>query len=128
MLLLCDVPGLGEDDGEVFQGYVQSRVITVEGPDMLGFFREGSLVAKASSGTSIEATALGDFGLTSSQGTVTLTPSGTEDYVVRKFEGLQLADIVYLQVKIGDPTTPTAPVACWSLESFYTPGQPEGEA
>lgn len=79
--------------------------------------KEGSIMAKAAAGATLNATVIADFGRFSKPVTgISLTPTSTETRVVRKLDNLSLAEIRALQVEFVDPATPGTQ---WQLEQLF---------
>ncbi len=65
--------------------------------------RAGSLMATASSGTTVYTTLIRDYGVeTGTPIAVSLTPAGTETTVIRPMDNLALSDLLAVQVELGD--------------------------
>lgn len=113
------------DDGETYQAYVLTGARSLSGQtDKLGHVKNPSmLVAKPSSGVTIQATVRRDYGLEALTSTLLLTAAGTENRVLRKFEGMTGADIGRLAVKLGDAA---AIDNGWSLDYVIIPVSGDG--
>jgi hypothetical protein len=113
------------DDDTEFQGYIFSRALVV-GKDIskLGHYGEPVLQAKARVSTSLTVSYNREFGKEVRPHTVSIAPAAAEYRIVRKVEGLELADIGVLQVKVGDAS---AVDSAWVLERLDVPEDVDGD-
>jgi hypothetical protein len=83
---------------------------------------EPYLQALVSSGVTITASLGRNFGdETARTGTVLLTAAGSETRLIKKFEGLELADAQTVQITLGDSA---AANNGWTLDEFIAPVEP----
>lgn len=79
--------------------------------------KEGSIMAKATVGATIDAAVIADFGRFSKPvAGISLAPVASETRVVRKLDNLSLAECRAFQIEIEDPA---APGAQWQLEQLF---------
>src|SRR5688572_2787501 len=115
-----------DDDGTTFQAYVKSRAIPLAGSmSKLSHVSEPIIEAKAATGVTLTVTIGRDLDKETRSGTVLLTAVAPESYrVIRKVEGLDLAEIDVVQFQIGD----AAPVSnSWALERIDIPIAEDGD-
>ena len=121
-----DQDNVGKDDTTAFAAYVQSRTFKPSGtPAKLSTIRESYVVAGASTGVSIILYGDRNFQIDWSYSQVNLTPVGSEQRVIRKFDRLQISDLQHLDLWIGDLE---AVDSYWSIELVHAIIEPGGEA
>lgn len=121
----ADADGVGNDGGELFQGFITSRAVAPSGKvNQLGAIRESYITAKSSL-ANLQMTSIRDFGKATKTSLVSLIPELSETHVTRKFEDMQEADINYLQVQVGDDQPRDSQ---WAIDHLYVQVQPEGES
>lgn len=119
-LLRCDTSD-SDDAGTAFQALVKTRPYGFNGGKL---FRvtEPWIVAKAASGVTLTVIVDADFGKVVTAGsTIDLTPTATEagaSRVYRKVDGVDLTDVTFLQIQIGDAA---AVANAWQIERIYLP-------
>lgn len=104
--------------GNSFEAYIISRAYDLD-PSIARKKRatESYLAAVAGAGVTITQTVLKDWSAETFTDSVTLAPDGTETRVRRRFEQVDVADAVVLQIKLGDPgTLATSPG--WTLDRW----------
>jgi hypothetical protein len=110
------------DNGTAFRGYVRTRPFTPAGLATNFGLDEGYLVAEAGSGVSIRLSVIRDMGAETRTSDVTLTATGSETYVLKKFEACDLSEAWCAQMEIGDAS---ATASAWTLEGFMVPVKTE---
>ncbi len=117
IILKCDTGTT--DNGTAFQSYLLSRPYAPWDRGSKGRVTEPYIVAKAQTGKSVQGTIIPgmDSGLGISDD-VDLSPVATESYVERKFESIDMADINYFQVQVGDVA---AMDTSWTLDELVVP-------
>lgn len=112
------------DNGTTFQAYTTSGALAAE--THLFELQRSYLRAGASSGVSIQQSLVRNFGdETARTSTVSLTASGSETTVLRKFEDAALQDADAVQVTLGDAS---ATASAWQLFGWTAevkPGAPK---
>lgn len=118
VVVKCDTTDL-EDPGVDFQAYIKSRpVITAGDLGRKVGLAEPYLLAKALSGVTLTLTTDRDFGAETRTHTATLTASGSETRVLKKFEGGEVGEADVIQVQIGDGA---AQEGAWSIDALVVP-------
>lgn len=108
------------DDSTTFQALVKTRPIALNNGKP---FRMTTpwIVAKAASGVTLTVTADLDFSRETRTDTIDLTPTADEasaTRVYRRVEGLEGADVAFLQLQVGDAA---AIANTWQIERIYVP-------
>lgn len=114
--------GTGTDDaGTAFQAYIVPRVFEPGGAGYYGEVGNAVLSAKASSGVTITASVIGDYGMTNktATGVATLTATGVETRVTVPVYGSALSgDVMSVQYQLGDAA---AVSNSWTLDRLIIP-------
>lgn len=114
----CDTTSL-DDAGTAIQAYVITKPLpAVEALHRRMGTQEPHVLAKAQASTSLSVVMTRDFGKEARSAAVDLSPAGGETRVIRKLEGLEMADAHFVQVTVGD----TSAVAnTWTVDSIAVP-------
>ena len=79
---------------------------------------EAVIIAKVSTGVTLQLTLTRDFGDKSQTATVSLTAAGSETRVVRRIPGSTITDAMVLQTRIGDAS---AVASAWVVDELLLP-------
>lgn len=117
-VMRCDTTATS-DANTPFQAYATSKPLpAAETLHRRIGTREPHLLAMAQAATSVQVTVVRDFGIESRAATVSLAPAASETRVLRKLEGLEMADAAFVQVTIGDAS---AVASAWTLDALAVP-------
>ena len=106
-----------DDSGTTFQALVTSKPFAFNGGQPFRVTKV-AIVAKPATGVTLTVTAIADFARESPAGTISLTATASESAAGRviRILDLDLADLSYLQIQVGD----SAAVAnTWQIERIY---------
>jgi hypothetical protein len=103
------------DSGTNFQAYVKTKPYTLG--DLWSKFglMAAILLGKAVSGTSILIQMIRNFGIETRSTTVSMTPAGTEDHVIRPIDNATMSELNTVQLQYGDSA---ASAQAWSLDQI----------
>lgn len=117
-LLRADSASATDDAGTAFQSYVKTRHYEAGG-DAYFDLEQPTITAAAQSGVSVQFSVSADWGKqTTRSGSVTLTASGSETFVVKMVEGLASGQAMAAQFTIGDAS---AQSVAWRIEQARIP-------
>lgn len=107
------------DAGTGFQAYLKSKPIlaTEELGRKIGM-EEPSILAKTLAGVTITLTTDNGFGIETRTHTATLTASGAETRIFKKFEGGGIGEADIVQIQIGDGAVQEG---AWSIDALVIP-------
>ena len=107
------------DAGTAYVSYVLTKPYVITG--FLNKFgvRAGGVIAKAATGVTLFVNLIRDFGLETVVKTALLTPSGSEEHVIKFLDHLDLSGCRVLQLKFGDDVTSVvAPTGTWEINAI----------
>ena len=108
-----------DDNGTLFQAYVDTKAIEPGGPGFYGAVGDATLLAKAGSGVTITDTVTADYGMQTVSGSTDLTAGGSETRVTKRIEGSALrGDVRFVQHRLGDAA---AVSNAWTLDRLLIP-------
>jgi hypothetical protein len=123
-IMKLDTPDL-DDVGTPYQAFVVTRAEPPSGSiDKLGEVRDAMLIAGAQSGVTLEVEVNKNLGFDLQSSQVSLTPDAAETRVMKKCEGIAVADARVVQFKIGDASLAAT---TWDLDHFRVPQIDENE-
>ncbi len=118
-LLRWNDESVQQDDSVSYQAYAIDRARDTGRFEQRKRITEPYLQAGAATGVTITASLGRNFGdETARTGTVSLSAVGSETRVLRKFEGLELADAQVIQITLGDSA---AANNAWTLDELNIP-------
>lgn len=100
----CDLED--NDDGYAYSAAVRSKAFYAAGLLNKWGALTGALLATANEDATVKVSFIGDFGRVTTDTksvTTTLLPTGTEPYVVKSFDDLNLSNATCIQVEFSDP-------------------------
>lgn len=108
-----------DDAGAAYRGYIVTRAYVPAGIGQNIEMQAPSLLALASSGTTITINAIRDFGISpTASGTVLLTPTGSATRVLGVAQDCTINAVGVIQYEIGDAS---AIAKLWTLDGFSAP-------
>lgn len=127
MILKADVTGVSADDNETFRGYVRTGAIAPHSDEEAGLsaVRESWVILRAGATAQMAISVRGDFGKELGASSVSGAASGTETFVIRKWDHPQEADMQFVQLEVGDASAAATQWAVHYVESLTIE---EGEA
>jgi hypothetical protein len=118
-LLRCDTTDTA-DDSTTFQALVKSKPYALNNGKP--FRMTGPwILAKAQSGVTLTVICDADLGVKTQTGTILLTADGSEPYVFRQVEGIDLECTHCMQLSIGDSA---AVSNTWQIDAIWIPMMP----
>lgn len=117
---------IGDDDsGDAYSASITTRPFTPA--SILNAFGilAGALLAKAAAGTTIDITAVKDFGIETLAVSADLTPIGSETLVIKALDQLSFAELKAVQITFADPANSAAR---WELHQLALKPSPEATA
>ena len=107
-----------DDDGTTFQALIKTQPAVLNNGDAINVGTP-FLIAKAASGVTLTVTYELDFGRVTKSSTVSLTPDGSETYVIRRLADLESGEHAQvIQFQIGDAA---AISNSWQISRLYVP-------
>jgi hypothetical protein len=99
-----DTLGATDDYGHPFRAYITTRAYQLGGLIKRFHIKAAMIEGDAASGVTLAFTRIRDYGLESLTTLFSLTPQGSERYVIASMDDAMMQEATTLQLEIGDPS------------------------